>query len=54
MLTLAEAAQSLGVAASTLRHQIKLGKMAAHRMGRDWFVTPAEVERYRRENKRVA
>jgi excisionase family DNA binding protein len=54
MLTLAEAARSLGLAPSTLRHQIRLGKFAAHRMGRDWFCTPQEVERYRVENKRAA
>ena len=51
-LTLAEAARLLGVAASTLRVQIRNGKLRATKIGRDWTVTPKEVERYRRESKR--
>jgi excisionase family DNA binding protein len=54
MQTLAEAAASLGVASSTLRHQIRLGKLRAVKQGRDWYVLPGEVERYRRENRRAA
>ena len=52
MLTLTEAAASLGVAASTLRVQIRKGKLRAKKVGRDWTVTSKEVERYRRESKR--
>ena len=52
VLTLQEAAASLGVAASTLRVQIRKGKLRAKKIGRDWTVTPQEVERYRRENLR--
>lgn len=51
-MTLPEAAASLGVAASTLRVQIRNGKLRAVKVGRDWTVTPREVERYRRESKR--
>ncbi len=51
-IPLMEAARSLGLAPSTLRIQIKLGRMAATKLGRDWYVTPAEVERYRRESLR--
>jgi excisionase family DNA binding protein len=51
-LTLTEAARSLGVAPSTLRTQIRLGKLAAAKQGRDWFVTPAEIERYRAKSLR--
>jgi excisionase family DNA binding protein len=54
MQTLADAAKSLGVAPSTLRHQIRLGKLRAFKQGRDWYVTEGEVERYRRESKRAA
>jgi excisionase family DNA binding protein len=50
--TIPDAAQSLGLAASTLRLQVKLGKLAAVKVGRDWLLAPAEIERYRRENKR--
>ena len=50
-MTLAEAAASLGVTAGTLRHQIAQGRLKAARRGRDWWVTPGEVERYRRESR---
>ena len=49
-MTLAEAADRLGVAASTLRHQIANGSLRAKKRGRDWWVTKGEVERYAREN----
>lgn len=50
LLTINEAAESLGLAASTLRHQVKRGRLQAHQMGTMWLVTRAEVERYRDEN----
>lgn len=53
-LTVPEAADMLGLAASTLRHQIKRGKLQAHKIGRDWYVTVGEVERYARDTKRSA
>jgi excisionase family DNA binding protein len=53
-MTLAAAAKELGVAPSTLRHQIKNRKLAASKIGRGWFVQAHEVERYAREHKRVA
>lgn len=49
-MTLIEAAASLGVTPATLRQQIKLGKLRATKVGRDWSVTPREVERYRAES----
>jgi excisionase family DNA binding protein len=52
MMTLPEAARSLGVAESTLRLQAKLGKFRATKIARDWLVPAEEVERYRRENQR--
>lgn len=52
-LSLPDAARSLGMAASTLRHQIRNGKMTARKVSRDWYVLPAEVERYRRENRSI-
>jgi excisionase family DNA binding protein len=51
-MTLVEAAASLGVTAATLRQQIANGKLRARKVGRDWSVTPKEVERYRREHRR--
>ena len=53
MMTLPEAARSLGVAPSTLRLQVKLGKLRATKLSRDWYVAPEEVERYRRESLRA-
>ena len=51
-MTIPEAAVALGVAESTLRHQIRNRKLKAHRMGGRWFVTPLEVARYAAENRR--
>ena len=53
-VTLAEAARSLEVAPSTLRHQIRLRRLTAIKIGRGWFVTPEEIETYRTRHKRVA
>jgi excisionase family DNA binding protein len=46
-MTLPEAATALGVQAATLRQQIAAGSLRARKLGRDWHVTPREVERYR-------
>jgi excisionase family DNA binding protein len=51
-MTLTEAAAILGVTPDTLRQQIANGKLRARKVGRDWTVTPKEVERYRKEHKR--
>jgi excisionase family DNA binding protein len=50
-VTIPEAAAALDLSPSTLRHQIKNRKLRAHKMGRGWYVAPAEVERYRAEHK---
>lgn len=50
LLTLAEAAAGLGLSPSTLRHQIANGKLRATLFGKTYVVTPAEVERYRRDS----
>ena len=52
MHSIPQAAKLLGLAPSTLRHQIKNGKLAARKVSRDWYVTAEEVERYRAENRR--
>ena len=49
-MTLPEAAQSLGLSPATLRQQIANGKLRAVKVGRDWTVSPREVERYRNES----
>lgn len=51
MMSLPEAAKALDLAPSTLRHQIKNGKLAATKVARDWFIKAEEVERYRREHR---
>ena len=50
MLTLAQAAARLGVAASTLRIQIHKGKLRGRLVGKTWTVSEREVERYRAES----
>lgn len=52
MHSLPQAARILGLSPSTLRHQVKNGKLRATKVARDWFVTDEEVERYRRDSKR--
>ena len=47
MLTLAEAAARLGLAQSTLRNQVKAGRLKARLVGKTWTVSEREVERYR-------
>jgi len=51
-LTIPEAATALGLAASTLRLQVKLGKLKGYRMGGRIYVTPAEVARYAENHRR--
>ena len=53
-LTLQEAAEELGVSASTLRWQVRNKKLKATKVGPVWTVTRREVERYRRESRRKA
>jgi excisionase family DNA binding protein len=47
VLTLTGAAARLGVAASTLRHQVHAGRLRARLVGKTYVVTAREVERYR-------
>jgi excisionase family DNA binding protein len=53
MLTLTEAAASLGLAPSTLRHQIRNRKLRARKLGREWYLFADEVERYRVESRKA-
>lgn len=50
MLTLTEAATQLGVAASTLRHQIAKGRLKGRLVGKTWTVSEREVARYAAES----
>jgi excisionase family DNA binding protein len=49
-MTTGEAAALLGLSPATVRRQVENGAMKARKVGRDWHITPAEVERYRRES----
>lgn len=51
-MTLKDAAALLGVTPDNLRAAIARGSMKARKLGRDWIVTPAEVERYRTQHRR--
>ena len=51
-MTLKEAAAALGVTPDNLRGAICRGTLKAKKLGRDWIVTPREVERYRAEHRR--
>ena len=54
LLSLANASRELGVAHDTLRAQVHRGKLQAVKLGRDWLITRAELDRYRRESKKPA
>lgn len=51
-MTLKQAAERLGVTPDNLRGAIARKALKAEKIGRDWIVEPAEVERYARENRR--
>ena len=46
-MTTQEAAELLGVDPATVRQAILAGRLEATKRGRDWWLTPAAVERYR-------
>lgn len=49
-MSLAEAAESLGVELDSLRNAIHRKTLKAEKIGRNWTVKEKEVERYRAEN----
>jgi excisionase family DNA binding protein len=49
-MTTKEAAERLGLSLGTVQVQIRKGKLRALRRGRDHWILPREVERYRAEN----
>jgi excisionase family DNA binding protein len=51
-MTLKQAADKLGTSPDNLRGAIRRKALKAEKIGRDWFVSPDEVERYGRENRR--
>ena len=50
-MDLPQAADALGLAASTLRWQIKNRKLRARKMGGRWYISAEEVEVYRKLHK---
>lgn len=50
--TTTEAAAALGVTKRTMQRAIHVGTLAATRQGRDWFVSAAAIEDYRRDHLR--
>ena len=50
-MTLTEAAARLGMAASTLRHQIHNGRLRARLIGKTYVVSERELARYRAESR---
>lgn len=50
IITLAEGAQDLGIAAVTLRAQAGKGVLQARRVGNTWITTKQEIARYRRDH----
>jgi excisionase family DNA binding protein len=52
VFTLTEAAALLNLSPTTLRVQVRNGKLKAVKRGRDWHVSRREVDRYAAENRR--
>lgn len=52
IFTTADAARILGLDGSTIRWQIGHGRMSAKKIGRDWLLTPAEILRYGKTQRR--
>jgi len=53
MWTTHQAAAALGIRPETVRQQIRAGRIMAVKMGRDWFIKPEELDRYRREHQQT-
>jgi excisionase family DNA binding protein len=51
ILTLADAADQLGLSPTTLAAQVRNGRMRARCFGKTWLTTTAEVARYREHSK---
>lgn len=51
MLPTKQAAARLGLAARTVKDHCADGRIKAEKIGRDWLIEEAEVERYKRERK---
>lgn len=47
-----EAAAALGISKRAVQRAIRVGTLAATRQGRDWFVSAAAIEDYRRDHLR--
>ncbi|WP_419184706.1 helix-turn-helix domain-containing protein [Botrimarina mediterranea] len=48
-----EAARHLGVGREAVISAIRRGNLGAHKLGRDWLVPVAELERYSKERRPV-
>ena len=46
LITLGEASRRYGLSHYTLRLLARRGRLAAKKMGRDWFTTPKSMENY--------
>jgi hypothetical protein len=50
-MTTIEAAEALGIVPQGVINAIKRGLLVAEKRGRDWYIEPAEVERYGKERR---
>jgi len=52
LLSTQQAAEALGVKdTSTVRQAIHRGSLKGEKIGRDWFITPEEIERYKKNKE---
>ncbi|MGH2893544.1 MAG: helix-turn-helix domain-containing protein [Solirubrobacteraceae bacterium] len=54
LLTAAQAAEALSATSQTIRNWIRSGRLSAVRIGARFYVTAAEVERFRGEGARAS
>ncbi len=52
-MTTTDAGLLLGILPSSVKGLCQRGTIAAEKRGRDWWIAPEEVERYRRERRGV-
>jgi excisionase family DNA binding protein len=52
LLTTKEAAERMGVSTRRVQAMIKAGRLSASKMGRDWVIYEAEVERVEQQQRK--
>jgi excisionase family DNA binding protein len=52
LISLTDAAKRAGVARNTIHRAVRLGKLKAIKLGRDWFIDVTDIDRWKAEHYR--